>query len=441
VVKILLIDFHTNPPYLGYTYAYPHKTAYRRLTPPVPLRELWADEKKDALFLYIHIPFCAKRCGYCNLFSLPHPESEFVEQYLHTLERQADQIRKILGEAVFSRIAVGGGTPIYLDSKALDNVFDICANIMGANSHLLPVSVETSPTTATFERLAVLKDRGVNRMSIGIQSFEEKETVTLGRSQKLSDVESALKIIRDLQFPTLNIDLIYGIPGQTVKTWLHSVREALQYSPEELYLYPQYIRPLTSLWRKRRTDNDIRVILYREARQLLLDAGYQQVSMRMFRTTHAPDDDGPVYCCQEDGMIGLGCGPRSYTRTLHYSTEYAITARATRDILQEYITQKNSQFHVADYGFRLNTEEQKRRYVIKSLLRVEGLSTTRYAEFFGSNVFEDLPILFELEEKGFACQKNGIFRLTSTGLERSDVIGPWLYSENVIARMNSFHLR
>jgi oxygen-independent coproporphyrinogen-3 oxidase len=329
----------------------------------------------------------------------------------------------------------------------------------------------------------------VNRISIGIQSFEKKEMAVLGRSQKLSDVESALKNIRDLQFPTLNIDLIYGIPGQTLESWLYSVHEALQYSPEELYLYPLYIRPLTGLWHKKKADNDIRLLLYREARQILLDAGYQQVSMRMFRATHAPEciihgrwdtsvrgepvepqdapfdklrangkgtshtyftgtrelhttpEEEPRYCCQEDGMIGLGCGPRSYTRAVHYSTEYAITASATRNILQEYLSQTNNQFQVANYGFRLDTEEQKRRYVIKSLLRMEGLSTKRYTEFFGNEVFEDLPMLFELEQQGFACQKNGVFRLTPAGLERSDVIGPWLYSENVAARMNSFRLR
>lgn len=436
-----MIALYTEPPYLGYTYAYPHKTAYRRLTPPVPLQELWAAEKKDALFLYVHIPFCARRCGYCNLFSLPHPTAAFINQYLHTLERQAGQIREILGEAAFSRIAVGGGTPTYLDSKALDRIFDICANIMEADARLLPVSVETSPTTAEFERLAVLRNRGVNRISIGIQSFEKKEMNVLGRSQKLSEVESALKTIRNLQFSTLNIDLIYGIPGQTVASWLYSVREALQYSPEELYLYPLYIRPLTGLWHKKKANNDIRLILYREARQLLLDAGYQQVSMRMFQAPQAPTDDGPVYCCQEDNMIGLGCGPRSYTRTVHYSTEYSITASATRDILQEYLSQTDNQFQVANYGFRLGTEEQKRRYVIKSLLRMKGLSTKRYTEFFGSDVFEDFPELFDLEQQGFACQKNGVFRLTPAGLERSDVIGPWLYSENVAARMNSFHLR
>ncbi len=436
-----MIDLNIKSPYQGYAYAYPHKTAYRHLTQPVPLQELWANEKKNALFLYIHIPFCGRRCSYCNLFSLAHPKSELVDQYLHTLERQANQIRKVLDEAAFSRIAIGGGTPTYLDGKALSTIFDICSNIMGANSRLLPVSVETSATATDSEHLTVLKDRGVNRISIGIQSFDEKDMAVLGRAQKLSDVESALKNIRDLQFPTLNIDLIYGIPGQTVETWLHSVRAALHYSPEELYLYPLYIRPLTGMWRKRKAGSDIRLILYREARQLLLDAGYQQVSMRMFRAAYASDNDGPVYCCQEDAMIGLGCGPRSYTRTLHYSTEYAIHAGATRNILQEYIYRTNSRFQVADYGFRLDIEEQKRRYVIKSLLRMEGLSTKRYAEFFGSDVFEDLPILSDLEKYAFACQENGVFRLTPAGLERSDVIGPWLYSDKVIARMQSFTLR
>lgn len=436
-----LVNLHTDPPYIGYSYAYPHKTSYRHLVPPVSLEALWASETKNSLFLYIHIPFCGTRCAFCNLFSLAHPRADMTGEYINTLRRHAYFTMQALGNARFSRIALGGGTPTYLDPGDLESLFDISLEIMGADSHLVPVSVETSPKTADSERLNILKDRGTDRISIGVQSFDEKDMAALGRYQKKSDVKSALERICDLSFPVLNIDLIYGIPGQTVKSWLCSVHEALQYMPEEIYLYPLYIRPCTGMWQKRDPGEDIRLTLYREARKLLSDAGYEQLSMRMFRAAHAPGGDGPVYCCQEDGMIGLGCGPRSYTRTLHYSAEYAISPGQSKNIIQDYIARSDRQFQIADYGIRLDPENQKRRYAIKSVLRSHGLSVQEYEAFFGTCVFEDLPFLSELEKSRFAICENNILRLTPAGLERSDVIGPWLYSQKVVSLMNSFDLQ
>src|SRR5262249_18401222 len=156
--------------------------------------------------------------------------------------------------------------------------------------------------------LALLRARGVNRISIGVQSFSEAEVADVGRPQKTVDVESALERIRYTGFPTLNVDLIYGLPAQTVRSWLDSLRAALRFAPEEMYLYPLYSRPLTGLGQARKTWKDVRADCYREGRALLLAEGYTQVSMRMFRARHAPDEEGPVYCCQEDGMVGLGCG-------------------------------------------------------------------------------------------------------------------------------------
>src|SRR5205823_596337 len=150
-------------------------------------------------------------------------------------------------------------------------------------------------------------------------------------------VEVALGRLRAAGFPTLNLDLIYGLPGQTVASWLTSVRAALRWRPEELYLYPLYARPLTRLGRSRGGGDDLRPECYRQARAVLLDAGYTQVTMRMFRAAHAPGEGGPVYCCQEDGMVGVGCGARSYTRALHYATEYAVRAAGIREILTDYI--------------------------------------------------------------------------------------------------------
>src|SRR4029453_1273246 len=109
-----LADLLRGTPYVSYSYAYPHKTAYRRLPVPVPLRDLWAAEGRDALFLYLHIPFCEMRCGFCNLFTTANPKGDFAAKYLTTLRREALRTAAALGPARFARLAIGGGTPTYL---------------------------------------------------------------------------------------------------------------------------------------------------------------------------------------------------------------------------------------------------------------------------------------------------------------------------------------
>src|SRR5690606_29815681 len=156
-------------------------------------------------------------------------------------------------------------------------------------------------------------------ISIGIQSFFEEEVRAAGRVQKTDDVHLALERIRSVGFQTLNLDLIYGLPGQTVSTWLESLQMALAYHPEELYLYPLYVRPLTGMDKLDKNWDDVRLQCYRTGRDFLLENDYRQVSMRMFRANNTPENN-TVYRCQEDGMLGLGCGARSYTREYHYSS-------------------------------------------------------------------------------------------------------------------------
>jgi oxygen-independent coproporphyrinogen-3 oxidase len=428
-------------PYQGYAYSYPHKTAYRPLDPPVPLGPLWGDESRDSLFLYVHVPFCGRRCGFCNLITKARPKSDLVLGYLEALARQANRVVDDLGGASFARFAIGGGTPTYLDTAALEVVLGVAEAIMGADLHGIPGSVEVSPDTVDPEKLILLRGRGVDRISIGIESFDEAEAAAVYRPQRAAAVERALGLIRESDFPTLNIDLIYGLPGQSVASWLASVREALRYRPEELYLYPLYVRPLTGLGRSGRDWDDLRLACYREARSLLIGEGYTQSSMRMFRASHAPSEGGPAYRCQEDGMVGLGCGARSYTSTLHYASEYAVGARGVGEIIADYVGRPDASFGVADFGFRLGPEERRRRHVIQSLLSPEGLDLAAYAVRFETQAADDLSELSELEPRGLAEQSSGVLRLTETGLERSDAIGPWLYSTQVRARMEDYSWR
>lgn len=423
--------------YQSYVYAYPHKTAYRPLA-PVPLGPLWAGERRDSLSLYLHVPFCEQRCGFCNLFTRPVPEPDFVDAYLAALARQVAAVRRALdagGAYTITRAAVGGGTPTLLDPDQLARLFALAAQLGYRGG---PMSVETSPETALPERLAVAVAAGADRISIGVQSFIDAECKAVNRPQRAADVHRALRAIRDAGPAILNLDLMYGLPGQTPATWQHSLAAALAYRPEELYLYPLYVRPLTTLGRRGAEAVDAaRVALYDQARQTLALAGYEQVSLRMFRRGAS---SGPVYCCQDDGMIGVGCGARSYTRGLHYATEWAVGARGVRAILERWVQRDEAAFAVADYGFALDADEQRRRWLLLSLLSEHGLDRAAYAARFGADALTAYPQLAELAPHGLAVETPHALRLTADGLARADALGPWLYSDAVTRRMAEFEL-
>src|SRR5258708_11174670 len=112
-------------PYTGYAYSYPHKSAYRAFERPISLQSLWQRENRDALFLYLHIPFCEMRCGFCNLFTTANPKEDFTYSYIEALKRQAAQVAAALGEARFARFAIGGGTPTFLQCGQLEALFEM----------------------------------------------------------------------------------------------------------------------------------------------------------------------------------------------------------------------------------------------------------------------------------------------------------------------------
>ncbi|MGW3146978.1 STM4012 family radical SAM protein [Streptomyces sp. NPDC001177] len=433
-------------PYQSYVYAYPHKTAYRRLHDRPLLNTLWAAEPKSTLSLYLHIPFCEVRCGFCNLFTRIGAPAGLTGAYLDALERQAGAVREALGdtdEVRFATAAFGGGTPTFLTAPELERLCDIAEHRMGADLRAVPLSVEASPATATADRLTVLADRGTTRLSLGVQSFVDSEARAAVRPQRRADVESALARVRDAGIPVLNIDLIYGIDGQTERSWLDSLDAALAWRPEELYLYPLYVRPLTGLGRRDTGPDpawdEQRLRLYRVGRDHLLAHGYTQQSMRMFRRTDAPPQGADDYACQTDGMIGLGCGARSYTAGLHYSFDYAVDMHEIRAIIDDYVSRPATDFAHAEYGRLIDTDEARRRHLLQSLLQAEGLRLDDYRARFGATPADHFgPELAGFAERGWLTDDRTTLRLTPEGIAHSDAIGPDLFSPAVRAAMAAY---
>lgn len=435
------------PAYQGYAYGYPHKTAYAPLAPPRPLAEIWAGEPKQALELYVHVPFCSMRCGFCNLFTTVGADGDAVARMLAQLAVEAQEAAQVLGPARFARMAIGGGTPTFLDADELDLLLTILAGALGASPDNVPTSVEASPETVTAEKLAVLRQHGVERLSIGVQSFLDGEARALGRPQRRAVVEHALDRITAAGFPTVNIDLIYGVPGQTVASWLMSLQAALAWRPHEIFLYPLYVRPLTGLARKvgstpePQSTPDIRLDLYRAGRDRLLAAGFEQINMRCFRRSDLSTPEHARHHARIEGTLGLGCGARSTTAALHYSSEYAVGRGSVREILAAYLARPPASFRSAHFGVLLSPEDRRRAHILQELLETAGLSRCPYRGTFGADALDDVPQLRLLVEAGLAVVDEACMRLTEAGIERADVIGPWLYAAEVTARMESYAWR
>lgn len=408
-------------PFVQYMYSYPHKTLYGSLQ-GIALEEYMQLLGSGENSLYVHIPFCQYKCGYCNLFSVAGQEERLMEQYVDALERQAGQWAKLVPVGTkFSDLTLGGGTPLLLSERLLRRIFGIARDYFGFQAKKHAVIVETSPNQTTKEKLLLLKEEGVTRLSIGVQSFLPEELKQLHRFHSVETVCLVLEDILTAGFDCLNLDIIYGIPGQTVESLKASLKKAISYQPQELFVYPLYVKPDTYLYQQGiQASRNIRE-LQRHARGYLREAGYQPYSMRRFVRGAA---ELPETLCGFGNTLSLGCGGRSYLGRLHFCTPYAVRQTACMDILKEYMERRD--YCQITHGYLLSEEEQKRRYLIRHILFGRGLDRRDYKKHFDRDVWEEFSLLAEWVEKGYAEVGERYISLTEEGILLSDYLGPQL---------------
>lgn len=414
--------------YVSYMYSYPHKTAYRTLTPPVSLSPYLERLEGREASLYFHIPFCAHKCGYCNLFSQQCCDAERISLYLHTMRRQAEQLSVAAQGLKFTSFAVGGGTSLILDEGQLEELFCL-AELFGVHPSRVFTSVETSPEYTQKSVLRQLRARGVERLSMGVQSFNETELKKLKRRPGLGIVVGALENIVEAGFPQFNLDLIYGIEGQTVESFMRSLNTALTYRPNELFIYPLYVRPGTRI--DVRSTDDIGYAIYKSARELLVGQGFVQTSMRRFVRRETTETE---FSCGDEVMLSCGAGGRSYLGNLHYATPYAVRQQAIADEIDHYI--RTTDFMTAANGFLLSTEEMQIRFIIKNLMYHRGVDLAEYEKRFGEK--PDRNLFREFTDRGWIEETGRIVRLTEEGMAYSDYIGQAFISPVVRKLMSEY---
>ena len=433
--------------YTQYMYSYPHKTAYRALE-GVSLADHLSCLAGSGHSLYLHIPFCQAKCGYCNLFSVTGQDGEAMDRYLDAVERQLGQYEQYFSglDTEFSELTLGGGTPLLLSVQQLERIFHMIRNHLNLSTKT-EIIIETAPNQTDVEKLELLREAGVTRVSMGIQSFFDEELRVLRRNHQAEKARQSLRLLMDSGFPCVNVDFIYGVPGQSVESFLASVREAADYQPQELFLYPLYLKHGAYLERRLGPgfvlDEELAYRQYREAAAWLRANGYRQDSMRRFVRSGASGSDGQLTNrefadCGFGTTLSLGCGGRSYLGNLHCCTPYAVNQCDSLKQLRQY--EETEDFGQITHGFVLSEDERKRRYVIRHLLILPGLDERRYREYFHSEARIEFPELEKWLTAGYLERRGDYLALTDEGLGLSDYLGPQLISPEVRARMREWEV-
>ena len=367
--------------------------------------------------LYIHIPFCTHKCIYCDFFSVPYDDS-LAKKYIDALCTEIILKKNILQD--ISTVYIGGGTPSVLPQASFHQIFTCldkhCTLMNGAE-----VTVEINPGTVENNTMRFLHSLGVNRISIGVQSFIQNELKTIGRDHTIGDSLKCISLVRQSGIENISLDLIYGIPGQTMKTWEQTLSHAVQCSPFHLSTYeltPEKNTPFYRLLRFTAGNNaanhfvmpDEKVILsmYNSAIDYLAESGYEHYEISNFAYPATRCTHNLNYWNRGD-YIGAGAGAHSFIKENRFMN--------VKDI-QGYILQIENGIIPEVIVQTVTEQEAVRERIFLALRKTEGL----HLDDLGRVSDALLTACAEMIRGGFLEKADGRLKLTRKGIAVSNSV-------------------
>ena len=274
------------------------------------------DKDQTPLGVYVHIPYCLTKCPYCDFNSYGTNGNFPEDDYISVLEREIENSRGIIEGREVSTVFFGGGTPSLLKPRSVGAVMEKLASI-ASFSPTAEVTLEMNPRTADKEKLASLRHLGINRISVGIQSFSQRKLDFYGRFTTPDDCVRALVDVRDAGFRNYNLDLIYGSSQETREEFENDIRTALSFSPTHISAYCLTIEPGTefaTLWRKGKLslpDDSVLVRFMQSAREILEGEGYDNYEISNFAQPGYECRHNLIYWNCHD-YLGVGAGAHSH---------------------------------------------------------------------------------------------------------------------------------
>lgn len=349
-------------------------------------------QNKEELSLYIHIPFCVRKCGYCDFLSAPADEKA-RDRYVQALLMEIERYRGTeTADRKIKTLYIGGGTPSTLSVKQLEcimqkikYIFNFCDDI--------EASMEMNPGTASKEKCRALYQMGINRLSIGLQSTNDKELNTLGRIHSYEDFLNTYTWCREAGFQNINVDLMAALPSQTVESYTTGLRKIIHLAPEHISAYSLILEEGTPFYQKYNSgcyplpDEEQERLMYRETEQILAQAGYERYEISNYAKKGYACRHNLVYW-QGGDYLGLGLGSSSYMDDVRFHN--------TTD-LDTYV---NQGAYVEDRE-ELSVQAKMEEFMFLGLRVIAGVSGTEFEKRFGKTM-EDVygDVLRKHEEEG-----------------------------------------
>ncbi len=359
--------------------------------------------------LYIHVPFCATKCHYCA-FNTYAFHKEQADSYLAAVQTEMKLYHS--ASRMLSTVFVGGGTPSILSSDALGQLFTSLRMYFQVCDDA-EITVECNPGTVDRQKLEVMRDAGVNRLSFGVQAMDDTTLSRIGRIHTVSEVIHSYQLARELGFGNINLDLIFALPSQTVDRWKYSLNEVVALSPEHISAYNLMFEEGTAFYESwqagklKRIPEEIEAEMYSLTIETLMSQGYEHYEISNFAQPGFTVRHNLVYWGNQP-YVGLGPGACGYVNGLRYSNIRGI---------QDYVDCLSKGRKPITDSERLTGRDEKGETVILGLRKREGIEEEDYRHRFG----ESITVAFgDVLEKwiglGLLEWNNACLRLTKRGL-------------------------
>ena len=345
--------------------------------------------------LYVHIPFCKSICHYCDFCHRLYDE-EICSRYLDELEKDLGEA----GQKHFETVYLGGGTPTSLSEQQLEKLLSIIDRYSWDREY----TIEINPETFSPGKAHLLKEHGINRASIGVQSFDEGLLAEMGRRHRNADVINTIDLLRNNGINNISIDLMYGFSNQKVQDVMSDLKKAAELEVSHISIYELEVHDRTVFGARgyQKADDDTCYLMYRSIIDTLADYGYRQYELSNFARNDACSAHNRIYWKYED-FYGAGAGASGKIGNIRYENTDSITRYLSGQHRKEQIS--------------LTIDDIRFEAVMMGLRLLEGIDISEYERRFGCNLLDyyEKPISRNME-KGMLKVDNGHLMVTERGM-------------------------
>lgn len=366
---------------------------------------------KNTLGIYIHIPFCIKKCNYCDFCSFPNSSNNVMERYSLELVKRIKEFAQKNPSRAVDTVYFGGGTPTLLSKECFEKIFSALQSSFEIADDA-EITVECNPASIDRERLAALRKIGINRISIGLQSTDPNELSLLGRIHSFDDFRNTFEDARAVGFDNISIDLMYGIPNQTLKSFEKSLKDVVALSPEHISAYALKIEEGTAFYSMVDSlvlpDENTEAELYELCNSVLSNSGYCRYEISNFAKLNRESRHNLKYWSLDD-YIGFGVAAHSCFEGVRFGN--------SRDI-DAFISGED----ICDQYEEISESERAAEYIMLGMRLACGINLDEYREIFGKELKEESPCINDFIRGGFIIEKDRRIAFTTKGFLVSNSI-------------------